>query len=125
FEYFDPNRRQTRRLESYRTDGPGEYAVRVSESYYDQYEPRPFDLTTITPTMLIDTVEDAPRRTSSATYRTLTVEADRDTGQVTTVTRISADDNFTETAVPDLADPSPTEGPAEPDGQASDAPSAP
>lgn len=98
-EYFDPNKRQSRYFETrgYREDG---YTLRVEKSYYDDYQPRPFDLSVLEPEDLVAAVEEALERTDDIYTYSLRVEADRQSGDVSIVTNVSGDDSISVTRAP-------------------------
>ncbi|MDN5745371.1 MAG: hypothetical protein L0H31_09650 [Nocardioidaceae bacterium] len=88
-EYFDPNAQQVSRYR-FSTSREG-YSVDVEENPYPEYRPRRFQINEITAQALIDAVDTALDKASEATYFTLTVEADRETGDVSIVVRASGD----------------------------------
>ena len=99
-EYFDPNKRQIRSFET-RGGDDGGYTLRVEESYYDDYQPRPFDLAVLDPADLIADVDAALEKVDDATTFYVRIEADRETGEVAVVTRVSGNgDHVTVTSAP-------------------------
>lgn len=97
-EYFDPNARQRRLFET--NDYVEGYTLRVEESYYDEYMPRPFDLAIIDADTMIAAVNDALTRTHDIyTYRLL-IEADRETGEVSMVVDVDGEDSVEVTSAP-------------------------
>ena len=99
-EFFDPNERQIRRFETHGYDEGG-YTLRVDESYYDDYQPRPFDLTALSPARLVADINAALDKADGATSFYVRIEADRETGKVAVITRISGDgDQINVTSAP-------------------------
>lgn len=97
-EYFDPNARQSRYFET--NDYVDGYTLRVEESFYDDYQPRPFDLSTIDAATMIAAVEDALTKTDDIYTYSLRIEADRETGDVSMVVSVSGDDTVDTTVAP-------------------------
>lgn len=97
-EYFDPNRRESRYFET--NDYVDGYEVRVEKTHYDGYQPRPFDLSTIDATTMIEAVEDALTKTDDIYTYSLRIDADIDTGEVAMVVSVSGDDSVEVTSAP-------------------------
>lgn len=97
-EYFDPNARQSRYFET--NDYVDGYTLRVEDSFYDDYQPRPFDLSTIDAATMIAAVEDALTTTDDIYTYSLRIEADRETGDVSMVVSVSGDDAVAVTTAP-------------------------
>lgn len=97
-EYFDPNERQRRVFET--NDYIDGYTLQVEDSYYDDYMPRPFDLTVVDADTMIAAVNDALTRTDDIYTFRLLIEADRETGEVATVVTVSGDESVEVTSAP-------------------------
>lgn len=97
-EYFDPNARQSRYFET--NDYVDGYVLRVEDSFYDDYQPRPFDLSTIDAATMIAAVEEALTTTDDIYTYSLRIEADRETGDVSMVVSVSGDDTVDTTVAP-------------------------
>lgn len=97
-EYFDPNKRESRYFET--NDYVDGYEVRVEKTHYDDYQPRPFDLSTIDAATLVEAVEDALTRTDDIYTYSLWIDADRETGEVSMVVSVSGDESVEITSAP-------------------------
>lgn len=97
-EYFDPNNRETRYFET--NDYVDGYEVRVEKSHYDDYQPRPFDLSTIDAATMIAAVKDGLTKTDDIYTYGLRVAADRETGKVDMVVSVSGDESIEITRAP-------------------------
>lgn len=97
-EYFDPNNRETRYFET--NDYVDGYELRVEKSHYDDYQPRPFDLSTIDAATMIAAVEDALTKTDDVYTYDLRIAADRETGEVSMVVSVGGDESIDITSAP-------------------------
>lgn len=97
-EYFDPNKRESRYFET--NDYIDGYRVRVEKSHYDDYQPRPFDLSTIDAATMIAAVKDALTETNDVYSYSLRIAADRETGVVSVVVSVSGDESVEVTSAP-------------------------
>ncbi|KRA31247.1 hypothetical protein ASD81_17455 [Nocardioides sp. Root614] len=97
-EYFDPNKRESRYFET--NDYVDGYEVRVEKSHYDDYQPRPFDLSTIDAATMIAAVKDALTKTDDIYTYSLRIDADRETGVVSMVVSVSGDESVEVTSAP-------------------------
>ena len=97
-EYFDPNARESRYFEtnSY-TEG---YELRVEETRYEDYQPRPFDVSVLSPARIVAAVEDALGGVDDPYSFSLRVSADQESGEVSMVTSVSGDDSVEVTQAP-------------------------
>lgn len=97
-EYFDPNARESRYFEtnSY-TEG---YELRVEETRYEDYQPRPFDVSVLSPARIVAAVEDALGGVDDPYSFSLRVSADQESGAVSMVTSVSGDDSVDVTQAP-------------------------
>lgn len=97
-EYFDPNARESRYFEtnSY-TRG---YELRVEETHYEDYQPRPFDVSVLSPARMVAAVEEALDEVDDPYTFTLRVSADQESGEVSMVTSVSGDDSVDITQAP-------------------------
>ncbi len=89
-ETFDPT---ADRLTTYQeTDSLDGYELRVENNHYDDYRPRPFDLSDIEPAALVAAAEEALEHTEAPERFDVRVEADNESGEVTVVATASGED---------------------------------
>ncbi|MBM9459491.1 hypothetical protein JK386_06220 [Nocardioides sp. zg-536] len=96
-EYFDPNEDEISTVEF--NDYSEGYRLEVSESYYEDYMPRPFKLSVVEAETMIEAVEGAVEKAEDPYSFDLRIEADRTSGEVTMTTDVSADEAVEQTKV--------------------------
>ncbi|KRB78001.1 hypothetical protein ASE01_07450 [Nocardioides sp. Root190] len=97
-EYFDPVRDQTRYVE---TNGYSEdITVRITDNFYTDYKPQPFDLAVVDPAAMVQAVEDALDDSEDPYSWEVRINVEEDGSTPVMVTRIFADERVERTTAP-------------------------
>lgn len=97
-EYFDPVRDQTRYVEtnSYSED----ITVRITDNFYTDYKPQPFDLAVVDPAAMVRAVEDALDDSEDPYSWEVRISVEEGGTTPVMVTRVSADERLERTTAP-------------------------
>jgi hypothetical protein len=97
-EYFDPTRDQTRYVE---TNGySDDITVRITDNFYTDYKPQPFDLALVDPAAMVQAVEDALEDSEDPYTWEVRISVEEEGTTPVMVTRVSGDERVERTSAP-------------------------